>query len=360
MAPTDVQLARLYDQYGGLVYRDLLRRSEDESFAEDLLPAVFARASQRWDAWAGRGSRLLWLADLAVTECGTRALNPGTEFDSDEWLLERSIAGDLSKAEHRRLRDRIDSDLTLAERLHALRASDRDFDRRFSWADLEGRVEALVASRLAKESKHAKQRRVGEQRYWRAMLVGGLCALVATGAVLLLDPDGEPSIFVQRSTPKSSGPVSLWPQPKKAGHSSVLQAFVFTKGRPQLLDRGASASAGTRLQFRVRSEQTYFAMLGVDSSGAIKTYVPARGDVSLPWTPGPAQPLGTALELSTTSGDEVFLAFLSSEPLALGELRAELKSRIVAREDFVSVLLALGEDPQGLASEVGVVHLVKP
>jgi len=363
MSPTNVQLARLYDQYGGLIYRDLLLRSEDEGVAAELLPAVFARAVCHWDRWAGGGSRLLWLADLAVTECGSRALSPGTESDSDQWLLERSVAGDLSKPEHRRLRDRLDVEPPLSERLDALRRLDREFDNRFGWPEVEGKVQDIVASRRASSAAAGEARDVGEQRYWRAMWIGGLCALVATLSVMVIDPEGEPSIFAE-APQSSSGPITLWPQQKGAllppGQSGILQAFVFEQGRAQVLDPGSSVAAGTRLQFRVASEQMYLALLGVDSSGTIKTYVPARGSVSLPWTPGPPQPLGTALELSATPGSEVFLAFMSAEPLSVASLTAALKSRVVAKDDFLPVLLALGEDSAGLAPEVGIVHLVKP
>jgi hypothetical protein len=361
MSPTNVQLSRLYDQYGGLIYRDLLRRSEDEGVAAELLPAVFARAVHDWDRWAGGGNRLLWLADLAVTECGRRALSPGTEFDSEQWLLERSVAGDLSKSEHRLLRARLDVEAPLSERLEALRTLDREFDNRFAWAEVEGKVQDIVASRRASSAAGGEARDVGEQRYWRAMWIGGLCALVATLSVMVIDPEGEPSIFAE-APQSSSGPVTLWPQQKAAplGQSGLLQAFVFEQGRAQLLGPGASVAAGTRLQFRVASEQMYLALLGVDSSGTIKTYVPARGSVSLPWTPGPPQPLGTALELSATPGSEVFLAFMSAEPLSVASLTAALKSRVVAKDDFLPVLLALGEDSAGLAPEVGIVHLVKP
>lgn len=363
MPPTDVQLARLYDQYGGLIYRDLLLRTEEEAEAVDLLPAVFARASGSWDRWGGHGSRLLWLADLAVTECGSAALSPGTEFDSDQWLLERSVSGDLSKSEHRRLRDRLDAEAALSDRLEALRTLDREFDNLFAWSELEGKVQDIIAEQRASRTAAGAAREVGEQRYWRAMWIGGMCAIVATLSVMAIDPEGEGSIFGE-APPSSSAPVSLWPQQKAAlpppSQSGLLQAFVFEQGRAQLLDSGAPVAAGTRLQFRVASEQMYLAMLGVDSSGAIKTYVPARGTVSLPWTPGPPQPLGTALELSSVPGPEIFLAFMSSEPLAVPELRAALKSRVVAKEDFLPALLALAAEPAGLAAEVGVVHLVKP
>ncbi len=364
MPPTDVQLARLYDQYGGLIYRDLLLRSEDEALAAELLPSVFARASSAWDRWGGRGSRLLWLADLSVTECGSRALSPGTESDSDQWLLERSVAGDLSKPEHRRLRDRIDTEPDLSVRLDTLRALDREFDGRFGWTDLEPQVQEKLASRVAAGAAEQGQREVEDRRYWRAMWIGGLCALIATLALVAINPEGEPSIFADRRATSAAGPVSLWPEaPREQGEgapASLLQAFVFAQGRAQLLKSGAVVAAGTRVQFRVTSEEMYLAMLGVDSSGLITTYVPARGSVSLPWTPGPAQPLGTALEIGEASGDEVFLAFLSAKPLAVPELRTALEGRVVGEKDFLPALLALGADPAGLAAQVAVVHLVKP
>jgi len=304
------------------------------------------------------------LADLSVTECGVRALSPGTEFDPDQWLLERSVAGDLSKPEHRKLRDRLDVEPELATQLDTLRSVDREFDRRFSWTDLEPKVQEKLTSWIAAGATEQGRREAEQRRYWRAMWVGGLCALVATLALVAIDPEGEPSIFENRPETSSAGPVSLWPKatskPAAKPRSSLLQAFVFEQGRAQLLKSGAVVAAGTRIQFRVTSEEMYLAMLGVDSSGAITTYVPARGAVSLPWTPGPAQPLGTALELGSASGDEVFLAFLSAEPLEVPELRTALESRVAREKNFLPGLLALGEDPGALAAQVAVVHLVKP
>lgn len=364
MPPTDVQLARLYDQYGGLIYRDLLLRSEDEAFATELLPAVFARASSTWDRWGGGGTRLLWLTDLSVIECGVRALSPGTEFDSDQWLLERSVAGDLSKPEHRRLRNRLDEESELAVRLDALRVLDREFDGRFDWAELEPKVQAKLASWLEAGAAEQGQRDTEQRRYWRAMWIGGVCALVATLALVAINPEGEPSIFVDRGATSVTGPVSLWPEASpdrgEGASAGLLQAYVFAQGRAKGLKSGAVVAAGTRIQFRVTSDEMYLAMLGVDSSGLITTYVPARGDVSLPWTPGPAQPLGTALEIGPTRGDEVFLAFLSGEPLEVPRLRAALEARVVGKENFLPALLALGTDPEDLAAQIALVHLVKP
>ena len=137
MPPTTVQLARLFDQYGGLIYRDLLIRTEDSDFADQLLPEVFARASQRWDRHRGGANRLLWLVDLAVDEAAERILNPGTELDRDQWLLERSIAGDLSRGEQSRLRDRLDVEPELESRLRTLRSEDDAFCRRVRWDQLE-------------------------------------------------------------------------------------------------------------------------------------------------------------------------------------------------------------------------------
>ena len=360
MPPTNVQMARLYDQFGGLIFRDLKRRSESEASASELLPRVFARARLRWDEWPGTGSRLLWLADLAVEECGSKFLSPGTEFDSEEWSLERAVAGDLSKSEHRRLRDRMDADPQLAERLRSLRRNDADFEQRFPWSVLEEQVRSLTESWATNEAAGRARHRLGEKRYWRAMFVGAICAVVASLAVVLLEVDDGPSVFRSHSPSDGGDPVSLWPRNSSAAPSSVLQAYVFTKGRPLLLEPGASVEAGTRLQFRVKSEQMYLTMFGVDSERVVTTYVPARGPTSVPWTPGPAQPLGTALELSAVRGDEVFCALLSSAPLQVEEARAEIHKRVEGKEDFTSVLFALAEDPDGLADEVGVVHLQKP
>jgi hypothetical protein len=359
MPPTNVQFSRLYDQYGGLVFRDLLRRSQNESLAVDLLPRIFARAFRTWDGWSGRGTRLLWLMELSVREAEGAGLVSGMEEDADEWLLERSVAGDLSKPESRRLRDRLDEDPGLESRLSSLRKDDVDFERRFPWSELEPKVKAAVAERVSHDEVVAAGRRSSERRYVRAISLGVFLGVAATLGLLTFGPKDEPSILPLIPSVHQGQEAKLWPADSKQKRGT-LQAFVFSGGRPQLLEQGASVEPSTRLQFRVKSEEMYLAMLGVDAEGTITTYVPARGERSVAWTPGPAQPLGTSLEASTVRGDEVFCAFLSSSPLDLVALRAEVESRLAASEDFVGSLQALQETPEPLANEIGLVHIQKP
>jgi len=359
MPPTNVQFSRLYDQYGGLVFRDLLRRLKSDSQAVELLPRVFARAFRSWDGWSGRGTRLIWLMDVSVAESERQGLAPGTEQDADEWLLERSVAGDLAKPESRRLRERLDTEPALDARFASLRREDLEFERKFPWSEVEPKVKAAVAERSSEDDVRAAGLRLSERRYRRAIALGVLLGVIATLGLLMFGPKDEPSILPLIPSVHHGTEAKLWPAGAKQTRGT-LQAFVFSDGRPQLLEQGASVEPATRLQFRVKSEEMYLAMLGVDAEGTITTYVPARGERSVAWTPGPAQPLGTSLEASAVRGDEVFCAFLSSSPLDLAAVRVEMKNRIAAKEGLVEALQALQESPQPLANEMGLVHIQKP
>ena len=69
MQPTDVQVARLYDKYGSLIYRRCLRILRNEEEARDALQEVFARAIRSWDGWDGSATRLTWLSRIATNHC---------------------------------------------------------------------------------------------------------------------------------------------------------------------------------------------------------------------------------------------------------------------------------------------------
>ena len=358
MAPTSVQLARLFDQYGGLIYRDLVRRTDDEGYARRLLPRVFARASQRWERHEGGANRLLWLVDIAVAECTGRILNPGLEFDVDEWLLERSVAGDLSKGEQSRLLDRLDAEPELESRLRAIRARDDAFGRGLSWDDLKEEVARLAEEMAETETRQRGEFLEGRLRYRRAIWAGAFFGLLFVVVGAWIGPGSEPQIPSLFSAPHTGGPVSLLP--KASDEGSTMTGFIHQNGRARQLEAGEVLRPGTRVQFRVQSDSQYVAMLGVDGDGQISVYVPMRGDVSLPWTPGPPQPLGTALELSEVGGAEVFLAFMSDEPLSVIELRSLLAARVAAKDDAIPALLRLVEKPEGGATEVGAVYIRKP
>jgi RNA polymerase sigma-70 factor, ECF subfamily len=69
MPPTEVQVERLYNQYGGLIHRRCLRILRNEEEARDATQEVFARAMRYWDSWDGVASRLTWLSRIATNHC---------------------------------------------------------------------------------------------------------------------------------------------------------------------------------------------------------------------------------------------------------------------------------------------------
>ena len=69
MPPTEVQVARLYSQYGGLIHRRCVRILRNDEEARDAVQEVFARAMRYWDGWDGTASRLTWLSRIATNHC---------------------------------------------------------------------------------------------------------------------------------------------------------------------------------------------------------------------------------------------------------------------------------------------------
>jgi RNA polymerase sigma-70 factor, ECF subfamily len=69
MTPTDVQVERLYREYGPLIHRRCRRILRDEDLAWDATHEVFARAIKNWDGFTGDSTRLTWLSRIATNHC---------------------------------------------------------------------------------------------------------------------------------------------------------------------------------------------------------------------------------------------------------------------------------------------------
>ena len=98
-------------------------------------------------------------------------------------------------------------------------------------------------------------------------------------------------------------------------------------------------------------------MLGVDSEGQISVYVPMRGDVSLPWTPD-RRSLGTASGIVKWRGQRSFglherFCLSVTEPVSA-------RRASCGEEDSLPASPAGVEQPEGGASEVGIVYIRKP
>lgn len=216
--------------------------------------------------------------------------------------LRRLAAGDLPDAEAAAARAAISEDPAAAERLAALQAEDRAFLAARPFAavqdELRRRAEALPA-------EPARRGLLG--RWLQPRSLGWALAAVATALLLgVLLPE----------TP--TDPVG--PSPNRLKGAATLSAWQQTAGDPARLEDGVTLGAGDAIQFTVTTTASHLALLGVDGTGTVSRYLPVGGDVSLPFTPGTHRPLPDAFVLDDAPGPEVFLAFLSDEPLLVEDL----------------------------------------
>lgn len=68
-APTEVQLARLYEQHASFVFARCRRILRNEDDAWDATQEVFARAIRSWDGFDGNSTRGTWLYRIATNHC---------------------------------------------------------------------------------------------------------------------------------------------------------------------------------------------------------------------------------------------------------------------------------------------------
>ncbi len=260
------------------------------------------------------------------------------------WTLERYIAGDLAAAEARAVGEALREDPDLAARVEALCADDAAFEAARPW----DAVGAALLARAAALPESGRPDAVPDfdllpRRSWsKALWLGTAGAAAILALVFLFAP--QP-------------PVDPTPAPNRYKSSDTLQGFVLVEGHAERIDAGARLVAGDRVQFRVSTPHGYLALLGVDGTGTVSRYLPVGGEQSAAFAPGNGVPLPDSLELDAAPGPEVFLAFLSDEPLLVEDLERAVHdvvqdagSRGVLAEDWTAA---------GLAPQVSVFHVEK-
>jgi len=227
--------------------------------------------------------------------------------------LRRLAADDLSDQERRAVRAAVAEDPALAARLAEIREADDAFlaarpfqavkDELFAWAAL---VPAEAPSGPGFFARIFSRRAV----FWSL-------AAVATALVLgVLLPAGNEVASTDVTDPDR-------PANRLKG-AAAMEAWLDVEGHPQRVEPGVELAAGDRLQFKITTTRTHLALLGVDGTGTVSRYVPVGGDVSADFVPGNARPLSDALVLDDAPGPEVFVAFLSDEPLLVEDLERAL------------------------------------
>ena len=220
--------------------------------------------------------------------------------------LRRLAAGDLPAAEAAEVRAAVQADPALAARLTALEAEDRAFLEVRPFAEVKDelfqRAETLPAPRSAGLFGS----------FLRPRSLSWAIAAVVTALLV--------GVFVPPTEPGGDPTATTLTGPNRLKGAATLSAWQPTGDAPARLESGVLLGEGDVLQFTVTTTRTHLALLGVDGTGTVSRYVPVGGDLSMPFAPGSNRPLPDALVLDDASGPEVFLAFLSDEPLLVEDL----------------------------------------
>ncbi len=69
MAPTEQQIADLYERYAHVIYLRALRITGNEELARDAVQETFARVIRHWDRFRGEASPLTWMYRISTNWC---------------------------------------------------------------------------------------------------------------------------------------------------------------------------------------------------------------------------------------------------------------------------------------------------
>jgi hypothetical protein len=260
------------------------------------------------------------------------------------WTLQRYVAGDLGSTDARAVAGAVRGSPELEAYVAGLRAEEAVFEAAHPWED----VSAALFERADQLAPSARPDAVPDlgglppRRWWQALWMGTAGAVAVLGLAFLFAPPTVPD-----------GPVA----PNRSKTSELLQGFVLVEGHAERIDAGATLREGDRVQFRVSTPHGYLALLGVDGTGTVSRYQPVGGEMSVSFGPGNALPLPDSLALDAAPGPEVFLAFLSDEPLLVEDLERAVHdvvqdagSRAALQEDWAA---------RGLAPQVSLFHIEK-
>lgn len=227
--------------------------------------------------------------------------------------LRRLVADDLPAQERVAVQRAVAANPELATRLAAIREADDAFMAARPFEAVKAELFARAASRPSQE---AAAPGVFARLFSRRALMWSLAAAVTALALGLLVPEADQGARTDVTDPGGAA--------NRLKGAAPMEAWLDVEGHPQRVESGAELSAGDRLQFKITTARTRLALLGVDGTGTVSRYVPVGGDLSAPFVPGNARPLSDALVLDDAPGPEVFVAFLSDEPLLVEDLERAL------------------------------------
>ncbi len=278
---------------------------------------------------------------LARPEFAEGAVTPATIQSLVAGAVEPTIVGEL--------RRRIAEDPPAQARYDALVAKERAFDADHPWESVRDEVLARAVELPQVDTEGILRgfeggrpvRARAEVLWWRGLVPALIGVATAVVVFLSLPPPEAPT----------TGPGNR----VKSGEG--LHGFVLVEGHTQPLSDGEALGAGDRLQLQVTTTHGRLALLGVDGTGTVSRYFPVAGELSAPWTPGVARPLPDSLVLDAAPGPEVFVAFLSDEPLALDALQQALHD--VVDQGGPRALLTADLEALASAPQVDVFHVEK-
>ncbi len=214
-----------------------------------------------------------------------------------ELTLERYRLGELPEAEAQAVRDALEADPRLRERLAQLENSDR--------AILEERPVAQVAVAI--------ERRLAEREPGRRALV----PVLALSAALVV----ASALLAPRLTHGPGGDRT------KGGGPSLLLFRKGPSGGVERLDAGAVAHAADVLQVAYQAGgRRYGVILSIDGRGVVTRHYPASGDEAAPLQSGGPGLLPSAYRLDDAPQLERFYLVAGDAPFALAPIVAAAES----------------------------------
>ncbi len=236
---------------------------------------------------------------------GTKAIS--------QWKLERYLLEELPRHEMEQIREALEQDASLSERLEALRMSNDDVLEKYPAAWMARRIEQRAHTAQAARGK----------RGWLAQLWPAPAALaVAVAAIVpLLDPQ-------ERAEEVVDGPSLI----RAKGLEPHLIMHRKTESGAELLESAAAVEKGDLIQIQyVAAGRGYGAIVSIDGRGRVTTHLPATGGEAVALTKTGAVSLPFALELDDAPRRERFYFVTSRAPFSMSTVIAAAQ-RLVSAE----------------------------
>ena len=99
-APTDAELAELYERYAPVVLRRSRSILGNEELAQDAVQETFAKVISRWDQFRGEASPTTWIYRITTNHCLNQLRNRRGRRDKLAMRHEELAPAPVSIAEH--------------------------------------------------------------------------------------------------------------------------------------------------------------------------------------------------------------------------------------------------------------------